>query len=140
MFIDTNILVQARVMEGPHHQAALNALGRALQSDDPLHISRQIIREYLSALTRPQTWTSPISLAVLLDDAEQLSAMFTILEDGPLVTERFVALCREIPVGGRQVHDANIVATMLAHDERRLLTLNTSHFRRYSDRIELASV
>ena len=55
--------------------------------------------------------------------------MFTILEDGPLVTERFVALCREVPVGGRQVHD-----------ERRLLTLNTSHFRRYSDRIELASV
>ena len=91
-------------------------------------------------VTRPQSWATPLSIGDALDDAEHLAAMFTILEDGPLVTERFVALCREVPVGGRQIHDANIVATMLAHDERRLLTLNTSHFRRYSDRIELAPV
>ena len=58
----------------------------------------------------------------------------------PGVMERLVALCREIPVGGRQVHDANIVATMLAHDERQLLTLNTSHFQRYRGQITLASV
>ena len=47
---------------------------------------------------------------------------------------------RDVEVGGRQVHDANIVATMLAHGERRLLTLNARGFRRYGDRIELAAV
>ena len=140
MFIDTNILVQARSRRGPFRQAALVALNRARGSDEPLFISRQIIREYLAVVTRPQSWATPLSIGDALDDAEHLAAMFTILEDGPLVTERFVALCREVPVGGRQIHDANIVATMLAHDERRLLTLNTSHFRRYSDRIELAPV
>ena len=66
--------------------------------------------------------------------------MFTILEDGPAVTEQLVALCREIPVGGRQIHDANIVATMLAHDERQILTLNAAHFQRYRNQIELAPV
>ena len=75
-----------------------------------------------------------------LDEAAQMTSMFTVLEDGPLVTERLFALCREIPVGGRQLHDANIVATMLAHDERQILTLNTAHFRRYLDLIELAAV
>ena len=40
------------------------------------------------------------------------------------------------PVGGRQIHDANIVATMLAHGERRLLSFNGADFRRYGDRIE----
>ena len=140
MFIDTNILVQARILEGPHHQIALNALARALREDDTLCISRQIIREYLAALTRPQARTPPLSLPFLLDDAEQLTAMFTILEDGPGVTEQLVALCREIPVGGRQVHDANIVATMLAHNERQLLTLNTAHFQRYRGQITLAPV
>ena len=40
-------------------------------------------------------------------------------------------------MGGRQIHDANIVAAMLAHGERRLLTFNTADFRRYGDRIEL---
>ena len=62
---------------------------------------------------------------------------FEILEDGPPVTESLVTLCREVPVGGRQIHDANIVATMLAHGEQRLLTFNGADFRRYSDRIEL---
>ena len=42
-----------------------------------------------------------------------------------------------VAVGGRQIHNANIVATMLAYGERKLLTLNAADFRRYEDRIEL---
>ena len=61
-----------------------------------------------------------------------------MLEDGPVVTDRLLALCREVSMGGR-IHDANIVATMLAYGERRLLTFNTADFRRYGDRIELLS-
>ena len=53
------------------------------------------------------------------------------------MTEYLVTLCREVPTGGRQIHDANIVATMLARGERRLLTFNAADFRRYGDRIEL---
>ena len=63
----------------------------------------------------------------------KLTAGFEILEDGPFVTATLIALCREVPVGGSQIHDANIVA----HGERRLLTLNASDFRRYGDRIVL---
>ncbi len=43
-------------------------------------------------------------------------------------------------MGGRQVHDANIVATMLAHGETRLLTANRSDFRRFEPRIELVGI
>ena len=46
-------------------------------------------------------------------------------------------LVRSVPMGGKQVHDANIVATMLAHGVGRLLTLNAADFRRFADRIEL---
>ena len=67
----------------------------------------------------------------------RLTATFEVLEDGPVVTDWLVSLCREIPVGGRQIHDANIVATMLAYGERRLLTFNAGDFLRYADRIEL---
>ncbi len=72
-----------------------------------------------------------------LEDVSRLLRSFEVLEDGPRVTEWLVGLCREVPVGGRQIHDANIVATMLAHGERRLLTFNDADFRRYGDRIEL---
>ena len=72
-----------------------------------------------------------------LSDIAWIKERFEIIEDGPRVTAHLVALCREIPVGGKQVHDANIVATMLAHGERRLATLNAKDFRRYGDRIEI---
>ena len=55
----------------------------------------------------------------LVDDVNRLLSSFEILEDGPVVTESLIALCRKVSVGGRQIHDANIVATMLAHGERR---------------------
>ncbi len=96
-----------------------------------------MIREYLAVVTRPQTWPVAITREDALDDVSRLIGSFEILEDGPVVTESLVGLCREIPAGGRQIHDANIVATMLAHGERRLLTFNVSDFRRYGNHIEL---
>ncbi len=139
MFIDTNVLVYARFLEAPHHRAARQLLDRAIQDAEPLRISRQVIREYLSVVTRPQTWPIAITLESALGDAYRLANSFEILEDGPIVTDRLITLCREVPVGGRQIHDANVVATMLAHGETRLLTFNNSDFRRYGDRIELVS-
>ena len=137
MFIDTNVLVYSRFPEAPHHEVAREALGRALQGPEPLRISRQIIREYLSVVTRPQTWPIAITREDALNDVIRLAGNFEILKDGPLATETLVTLCREVSVGGRQIHDANIVATMIVHEERRLLTFNSADFRRYGDRIEL---
>ena len=137
MFIDTNVLVTSRIPGAPDHDAARESLARAFRAPEPLRISRQVIREYLSVVTRPQTWPVAITRDEALDDVSRLIGSFEILEDGPVVTESLVALCRDVAVGGRQIHDANIVATMLAHGERRLLTFNSADFRRYGDRIEL---
>ena len=137
MFVDTNVLVKSRILGAPDHDIARARLEQALQGLEPLRISRQVLREYLSVLTRPQTWPVAITREDALDDVNRLMRSFEILEDGPVVTASLIALCREVSVGGRQIHDANIVATMLAHGERRLLTFNTADFRRYGDRIEL---
>lgn len=137
MFIDTNILTSAIASEAPNHLIARESLNRALQEGEPIKISRQVVREYLAVMTRPQTWEIPLTREEVLQDVSRLLVAFEILEDGPSVTEILMALCREVAVGGRQIHDANIVATMLAHGEYRLLTFNTSDFRRYGERIEL---
>ena len=137
MFIDTNVLIQARILEAPFHDDARVRLERAFQEPEPLRISRQVLREYLSVVTRPQTWAVGISREDALDDVGRLIDRFEVLEDGPAVTESLIELCRQVYVGGKQIHDANIVATMLAHGERRLLTFNTADFRRYGDRIEM---
>lgn len=137
MFVDSNVLVNSLMIEAPDHDVARAMLDRAFRSGEPLRISRQVVREYLSTVTRPQTWTAPVPLEDALDDASRLVHRFEVLEDGPAVTESLIALCREVAVGGKQIHDANIVATMLAHGESRLLTFNASDFRRYGNRIEL---
>ena len=138
MFIDTNVLIYSRIIEAPSHDVAGESLERVRLSNEPLRISRQIIREYVSVVTRPQTWLNPLTSEEVLEEIDWLINQFEILEDGPTVTEWLIALLREVSVGGRQIHDANIVATMLAHGERRLLTFNTSDFRRYQHLIELA--
>ena len=76
-------------------------------------------------------------MADALADVERFSDVFEILEDGPGVAAQLVQLCRTIALAGRQVHDANIVATMLAHGETRLLTSNRSDFRRFGQLIEI---
>ena len=139
MFLDTNVLVYSRFPGSPNHDVARDRLEHALQGHEPLRISRQIVREYLSVVTRPQSWPAVVSLKDALDDVNRLVGRFEILEDGPAVTESLIALCREVPLGGRQIHDANIVATMLTHGEHRLLTFNAADFRRYVGRIELVA-
>jgi predicted nucleic acid-binding protein len=40
-------------------------------------------------------------------------------------------------VKGKQIHDANVVATMLANDVTRLATFNRADFQRFEDEITL---
>ena len=139
MFVDTNVLVAARAAKVPDRQVAVDALSRERRTE-VLRISRQVIREYLAVVTRPQTWASPLPMAEALLDVDRYASVFEILEDGQTVMDMLASLCREVPVAGKQVHDANIVATMLAHGERRLLTFNVKDFRRFGHRVELVAL
>lgn len=138
MFVDTNVLVAARFPTAPEHERARAALDRR-DGPEPVRLSRQVLREYLAVVTRPQSWTTPLGMPDALDDIRRLSSGFEVLEDGWRVMDQLLDLCGTVPVGGKEVHDASIVATMLAHGERRLLTMNTKDFRRYGARIELIS-
>lgn len=135
MFIDTNVLVRARFTVAPGHAAARARLRDTVRGIESPRISRQVVREYLAVVTRPQTWSAPLAMSDALRDVDWFLSAFDMLEDGPEVTRMLAALCREVPIAGRQVHDANIVATMLVHGEGRVLTFDQEDFRRYGDRI-----
>ncbi len=139
MFVDTNVFVLARFATAPGHAVARTSLEAALAGPDRIRVSRQIMREYLVVVTREQAWTRPLSVADALHDVARLGSVCDMLEDGHRVMDALAGLCRDIPVAGRQIHDANIVATMLAHGERRLLTFNRKDFIRYGARIELVN-
>ncbi|WP_315790025.1 hypothetical protein [Fischerella sp. JS2] len=65
VFLDTNILVYASIAESPLHLVALNAIQSLEQAERELWISRQMLREYLATLSRPQAFTVPIPIATL---------------------------------------------------------------------------
>lgn len=44
------------------------------------------------------------------------------------------------PGASKQVHDANLVAAMLVHDIRCLLTFNGADFRRFAGAIEIEAL
>jgi len=135
-FVDTNVLVYATATSAPFRDRARAALVR-LAADEQLSVSRQILREYVAVMTRPQTWGRALSLAEAMTDAAVFERRFTVLEDGQPVWDQLMDLSRLYSFGGRQVHDANVVATMLAHGERRLLTFNEADFRRFTPLIEV---
>lgn len=66
MFVDTNVLVEAKVSDAPNHELATTILDRAQADGESISISRQILREYLASLTRPQSWHMPLSMEEVL--------------------------------------------------------------------------
>jgi predicted nucleic acid-binding protein len=51
--IDTNVLVHSSAAGSPEHVRARAALAR-LGTGEPVAVTRQVLREYLAATTRPQ--------------------------------------------------------------------------------------
>ncbi len=136
-FIDTNVLVYASQKRSTFNAQATAALDRARQEHLELWISRQILREYLATVTRPQRDAPPLPIAEALADVDRLSRTLNIAEDGPEVFSELCLLLGRVAVGGKQVHDANIAATMLAYGIPRLFTFNEADFRRFVPLIEV---
>jgi predicted nucleic acid-binding protein len=96
-----------------------------------------VLREYLSAVTRPQATSPGLSIVAALADVRRFRASFEIAADSSAVFDRLLQLLATHPVAGKQVHDANLVATMLEHGVRRLLTFNAGDFQRFAGSIDL---
>ena len=132
IWIDTNILVYANLALSPFHHAAVTRLQTFDRQGCELWLSRQSLREYLSALTKTNSLTAPIPISSLAKDVRDFSARFLIGEDGAQVTDYLLDLLTRFPTGGKQVHDANIVASMLRYSVNHLLTHNVEDFKRFS--------
>jgi predicted nucleic acid-binding protein len=138
VFVDTNVLVYANTVRSPLHVRAQSALQDLSASAITLWISRQILREYLVTLSRPQTFSAPVAPAALVADVIRFQTQFLIAEDGPLVTSNLLGLLSTFSIGGKQVHDANIVATMQVQGIRRILTKNVADFSRFDSLITVS--
>ena len=131
-FLDTNILIYASDSHSPWHQPANEKIKKFLSEGFRLCISPQILREYVSVASRSTGTEKPVPWDMILKNYESFQKNFTLLGEDRDTVNELRQLLSTIPAAGKQVHDANIVATMLAHNISCLLTNNTVDFSRYS--------
>jgi len=132
VFLDTNVLVYANAAEAPLPQIALEAVETRYNAGIELWVSRQVLREYLVTFSRPQRFLNPRPITTVIDRVRFFQNRFRVAEDNFAVTEQLLTLMEQVVIGGKQVHDASIVATMLAYGIPSLLTDNTDDFTRFS--------
>lgn len=137
VFIDTNILVYANLGQSPFHGHAVACLQELQGNNSSLYVNRQVLREYLAAMTRPGILTADIPVASLIGDVRGFESDLIVLDDGPMVTAKLLETIEQYAVAGKQIHDANIVATMLAFEIPALLTHNISDFLRFKEIIKI---
>ncbi|MCM1981991.1 type II toxin-antitoxin system VapC family toxin [Lyngbya confervoides] len=132
IFLDTNILVYANVTSAPLHPQALETLQQLQTSHAEIWISRQILREFIATLTRPQLFLISQPMHLIAERIHYFEHTFSIAEDNSQVTQTLLQILQDTPSGGKQIHDANIVATMLTVGVSRLLSHNVKDFARFS--------
>ena len=137
LFIDTNVLVYANILAYPLHQVAVESLQSLVDANIELWVSRQVLREFIAAVTRPQTYGNPQPIEVVIERIQTFQTQFQVAEDDFQVTAQLLELLQQFPTAGRQIHDANIVATMLTAGIDRLLTHNVRDFERFSPLITI---
>ncbi len=141
VMLDTNVFLAATDQSRAEHRDALTLLNRWSDGDTTLFVSGQILREYLAVATRPADNNGlGLKSAEATGNVRAIQQRTALLTEDTRVAERLLRLLDDIQFGGRQVHDANIVATMLVHGVSTVITMNTGDFQRFAGYISVLSL
>ena len=136
--VDTNVLLTATTPSRQFHRNARKLFVEWPRVKRRLCTNPQILREYLVVATRPiENNGLELSLEDALANVDVFGRRMRFLDEKGQVFRRLESLLREVPCSGKQVHDANIVASALAHGVSTIITENSGDFRRWRDVVGL---
>lgn len=133
ILLDSNILI--RWMEPEHSDQMLvqSAIDVLLAASAELCFTLQNVSEFWNSLTRPLDRNGYGLTPEETDCRVRIfESRLTFLVDTPRVYQEWRWLLTTYAVRGVQVHDARLVAAMLAHGIDSILTFNTRDFARYT--------
>jgi predicted nucleic acid-binding protein len=133
VLLDTNILLRLLNPADSEYAVVRSAVDTLVARGDQLCIVSQNLVEFWNVCTRPAD-KNGLGLTGAEADvrAKLIESRFTLLPDTARIQTEWRRLVVACSVSGVQVHDARLVAAMLAHSVTRLLTLNDRDFARYS--------
>lgn len=99
-----------------------------------------MIREFIVQATHPRTLIEPLTIEQVVHEIEAAKPLFQIADETQAVRDKLLELLQEYPTQGKQVHDANLVATMLVYGIDTVLTLNVDDMKRFKEIIRIVSL
>ena len=126
---DTNLILRLADPASPQHAIATRALTHLLAKGDEVYLTPQNFIEFWAVATRPLDangfgWGRERTAKEVTD----LQERFPLLPDSPDIFTRWLELVRQLPIYGKRVHDARLVAVLQAHAIEHLITFNGSDF------------
>lgn len=132
--VDTNILLRLVQKNSPMHLDTQRAILKLKKQGKFLCIIPQNIIEFWAVATRPLDKNGlGLSITQAEEESEKLKKIFILELDTPQIFTKWESLVIKHQVMGKQVHDARLVAAMVAHNITHLLTFNVDDFKRFSD-------
>ena len=141
VLLDTNVLLAATDEGRAEHHDALTIFNEWAAGGTTLCTSGQILREYLAVATRPAE-NNGLGLrpADAVSNVRAIRERTAFLVEDATVADRLQGLLTDVECGGKQVHDANVIATMLAHGVGTVVTMNVEDFARFERYVSLVTL
>ncbi|MFQ5754386.1 MAG: type II toxin-antitoxin system VapC family toxin, partial [bacterium] len=115
------------------HQRASNILNHLVKSEELLCISGQIVRELISVCSVSRFLSRALSWDELRSQIDSILSQTELLNENKTSILKLIDLSSRYKVLGKQIHDANIVATMLTHGVTQLITFNPDDFKKFKE-------
>lgn len=141
VMLDTNVLLAATDEGRVEHHDALTILNEWAASGTTLCTSGQILREYLAVATRPAERNGlGLKPADAVTNVRAIRERTAFLAENARVADRLQGLLTDVECSGKQVHDANVIATMLTHGVGTVVTINVTDFARFERYVSLVEL
>ena len=139
-FLDTNILLTATDESRENHISAKNLISSFGKSGRMGSISGQVAREYLVVATRPLRVNGfGLQTSDALRNLDYFLSFLGILDETTDTAIQLRKLAEKYNLNGKRIHDANIVATMMTHGIKQLITENPADFSCFTE-IQLLAI
>lgn len=130
---DTNVLLRFSRQDDPSYQIVQDAVDKLEIEGHEFRSTFQNFAEFWNVSTRP---IDQNGFGNTMPETEQflqeLEQLFPLLPDSADVYPVWRRLVVDYEVLGTKVHDARLVAAMIFHGVKHILTFNTSDFTRYA--------
>lgn len=134
LLFDTNILVYAHNQDSLFHNKSLSLVNRVLAGEIKGVLTQQNLLEFYSIITDRRRVTKPLSVIKAQELVEDyLELPFDVIIPDKETIKILSLLCRKNKIKNGRVFDAYIVATMLSHQIKHIVTANVKDFKSFTE-------